>query len=209
MAEHVDAAERQLNDDLSPSLEENHAEDQDLGDGDTDRQAKQTPEGLQRLRSDTRLGIAIGVAAIVILASLGSWLGYRSHQDRQSDLQRRLFVAAGRQAALNLTTISYTEVDADLARILDSAVGRFRDDFQQRSQPFIEVVKKAQSKSEGTVTEAGLESQSGDQAQVLVAVSVKTSNAGALQQDPRLWRMRISVQQAGNSAEVSDVQFVS
>ena len=48
------------------------------------------------------------------------------------------------------------------------------------------VVKKAQSHSEGTITEAALESESGDQAQVLVAVTVKTSTAGA----PKKGRVR-------------------
>jgi Mce-associated membrane protein len=92
---------------------------------------------------------------------------------------------------------------------LDSATGRFKDDFQQRSQPFIDVVKKAQSKSQGTITEAALESMTGDHAQVLVAVSVKTSAAGAEEQHPRSWRMRISLQKTGTSAKVSDVQFVT
>jgi Mce-associated membrane protein len=58
------------------------------------------------------------------------------------------------------------------------------------------------------VTEAGLESQSGEGAQVLVAVTVKTSNAGAAQQEPRAWRMRLSVQKVGDEAKVSNVEFV-
>ncbi len=40
-------------------------------------------------------------------------------------------------------------------------------------------------------------------------MSVKMSNAGAAEQDPRVWRMRIGVQQSGDSAKVNDVQFVS
>jgi Mce-associated membrane protein len=111
-----------------------------------------------------------------------------------------------------LTTINYTEVDADIQRILDSSTGTFHDNFQKRSQPFVDVVKQAQSKSEGTVTAAGLESQNGDQAKVLVAVSVKVSmkmsNADAPEQAPRGWRMRIGVQKVGRGAKVSDVQFV-
>jgi Mce-associated membrane protein len=43
---------------------------------------------------------------------------------------------------------------------------------------------------------------------VLVAVSVKTSNAGAPQQDPRGWRMRLSVQKVGDEAKISNVAFV-
>jgi Mce-associated membrane protein len=37
---------------------------------------------------------------------------------------------------------------------------------------------------------------------------VKTSNAGAAQQEPRAWRMRITVQKVGDDAKVSQVEFV-
>jgi Mce-associated membrane protein len=70
------------------------------------------------------------------------------------------------------------------------------------------VVKHTQSKSEGTVTAAGLESQSDDQAQVLVAVTVQTTNAGSGEQEPRAWRMRISVEKVDDAAKVSNVVFV-
>lgn len=43
---------------------------------------------------------------------------------------------------------------------------------------------------------------------MLVAVSVKTSNLGAAEQDPRHWRMRVIVQKVGNDMKVSNVAFV-
>ncbi|WP_342743211.1 MULTISPECIES: hypothetical protein [Mycobacterium] len=43
---------------------------------------------------------------------------------------------------------------------------------------------------------------------MLVAVTVKTSTAGAAEQQPRRWRMRISVQKVGDGATVSNVEFV-
>ena len=67
---------------------------------------------------------------------------------------------------------------------------------------------KAKSTTVGTITEAGLESETAGTAQVLVAVTVKTSNAGAPEQDPQAWRMRISVQKVGDQAKVSNVEFV-
>ncbi len=142
------------------------------------------------------------------LGALVGWSGYRSYQADQAQQRRDLFLQVGRQAAVNLTTISHTEADADVQRILDSAIGSFHDDFQKRAPAFIEVVKQAQSTSEGTVTAAGLESETADQAQVLVAVSVKTSNAGAPEQAPRAWRMRITAHRDGDSAKVSNVVFV-
>jgi Mce-associated membrane protein len=145
----------------------------------------------------------------VALAGLGGWLGFRVHQDNQVQAQRNLYVQVARQTAINLTTIDYTEVDADIKRVLDSATGSFHDEFQNRSQPFVEVVKKVQSKTEGTISEAGLLSYTKDQAQVLVAVAVKTSMAAApADQEPRRWRMRLTVDKTGDSAKVSNVEFV-
>jgi Mce-associated membrane protein len=158
--------------------------------------------------SETRLLLTVGLIVVAALAGVGGWLGYRAHQDREAQAQRNLYVQVARQTAVNLTTIDYTQVDADIKRILDSATGGFYDDFQKRSQPFVDVVKKVQSKSEGTVAEAALLSETKDQAQVLVAVSVKTTIAAAPEQEPRRWRMRISVQQTGDGAKVSNVDFV-
>jgi Mce-associated membrane protein len=150
----------------------------------------------------------IGLVTVVALGGLAGWLGYRAYQSHKAQQQRELFLQVGRQGALNLTTIDWHEADTDVQRILDSATGTFYDDFSKRSQPFVEVVKQAQSKSVGTIAESGLESVSGSEAQVLVAVSVKTSNAGAPQQDPRGWRMRLSVQKVGDEAKISNVAFV-
>jgi Mce-associated membrane protein len=159
-------------------------------------------------RHTLRLALTATAVAVVALGALVGWLGFRAHESQQTDRQRAMYLAAARQGALNLTTISYTEVDADIKRILDSATGTFYADFQNRSQPFVEVVKQSQSKSQGTVTESALESANGDAAQALVSVAVTTSTAQAAQQQPRLWRMRISVEKMGDSAKVSNVEFV-
>jgi Mce-associated membrane protein len=158
--------------------------------------------------SHVRLATITGLVLVVALAALTGWLGYRTYESHNADTQRKMFLQVGRQGALNLTTIDWQQADADVQRILDSATGTFYDDFQKRAQPFTEVVKQAQSKSVGTIAEAGLETATDDEAQVLVAVTVKTSNAGAPDQQPRAWRMRISVQKVGDEAKVSNVEFV-
>jgi Mce-associated membrane protein len=162
------------------------------------------------LQRDTRIRLALSLGLVVVFAlgAFGVWLGYRAYEGRQGEKQRALFIEVGRQGALNLTTINYTEAEADVRRILDSATGRFYDDFQSRSGAFIDVVQKAQSKTEGTVTYAGLESEEAAAANVLVAVTVKTSNSAAPEQNPRTWRMRIGVQRVGDGAKISNVEFV-
>jgi Mce-associated membrane protein len=159
--------------------------------------------------SHVRLATIAGLVLVLALGGLTGWLGFRAYESHQADEQRKLFLQVGRQGALNLTSIDFQQADADVQRILDSATGTFYDDFQKRAQPFIDVVKQAQSKSVGTIAEAGLESETeNQQAQVLVAVTVKTSNAGAPEQEPRAWRMRITVEKVGDEAKVSNVEFV-
>ncbi len=158
--------------------------------------------------SHVRLALIAGLVLVLALGGLTGWLGYNAYNAYQAEKERQLFLQVGRQGALNLTTIDWEHADEDVQRVLDSATGTFYDDFQNRAAPFVEVVKQAQSKSVGTIAEAGLESASGDEAQVLVAVTVNTSNAGAPQQEPRAWRMRLTVTKAGDDAKVSNVEFV-
>lgn len=158
--------------------------------------------------SHVRLALIAGLVTVLALAGLIGWLGFRAQEARAAQEQRNLFLQVGRQGALNLTTIDFEHVDEDVKRIIDSATGPFYDQFQQRAQPFVEVVKQVKSKSVGTVTEAGLESESGSEAKVLVAVTVKTAVVGQPEQPPRAWRMRISVQKVGDEAKVSNVEFV-
>ena len=185
-------------------------ETEDDADADEAEEATAEEKPAKPPMSHVRLATIAGLVLVLALGGLTGWLGFRAYESRKAEEQRNLFLQVGRQGALNLTTIDHQQADADVQRILDSATGTFYDDFQRRAQPFIDVVKQAQSKSVGTISEAGLESESesGDEAQVLVAVTVKTSNAGAPEQEPRAWRMRISVQKVGDEAKVANVEFV-
>jgi Mce-associated membrane protein len=222
MAKHADTAVGQLNDTITDTtgLEADAPEDSatagvseagsdELGvhegndseaDGDD---ADVTP--VRRRRSHVRQALVVGLAVVTALAG---WVGFRAYESHSGDQQRNLFLQVGRQGAINLTTIDWQHADTAVQRILNSATGTFFDDFSKRSRPFIDVVKQAQSTSVGTVTEAGVESVTGDSAQILVAVSVKTSNIGAPEQKPRAWRMRINVQRVGDEAKISKVGFV-
>lgn len=204
-AEPSDRAESALPETDADGIE---ADDVEADEADYDAEAgEQAPSG-RRWLSPARTAMLVSLAIVVAATALVGFLGFRTYQSEQAKHRDELFVAAARQGAINLTTIDWQHADSDIQRILDSATGTFYDDFSKRSQPFVQVVKQAQSKSVGTVSEAGLESESGDQAQVLVAVSVKTTNLGAQEQRPRAWRMRIDVQKLGDQAKVSNVQFV-
>lgn len=187
-----------------------HAEDQHHGDGEASITAGEASRhrDTERASKHGRQLVIGGLVIVVMLAGLTGWLGYRTYQLRHVEQRHELFLQTARQGALNLTTISHTEVDADVQRILDSATGTFFEDFQQRSKPFVEVVRQAQSTSTGEITAAGVETETTDSAQVLVAVTVKTSTSAGADQQPRSWRMRLTVRRVDDSAKVAKVEFV-
>lgn len=167
----------------------------------------QKPVGKRR-DSSLRAAVVAGVVAVVAVGGVAGWLGWRAFQAHQMQNQRAAFLEAGGQAALNLTTIDFTNVDAGVALIVNAATGEFREDFQQRAPAFIDVVKQAQSKSVGTLNAAGVESVDGDRAQILVAMSVKTTTPADTEPQPRAWRMRVSLQETSDGPKVSDVEFI-
>jgi Mce-associated membrane protein len=158
--------------------------------------------------SHVRLALTAGLVAVVALGGLAGWLGFRADQSRHLEQQREVFLRVGRESAANLTSLDYQHIDSDVQRILDSATGTFYDDFQRRAPAFIDVVKQVKSKSVGNVTAAALESSTSTEAEVLVAVTVKSSIVGQPDQQARSWRMRILVQKVDDDTKVSNVEFV-
>jgi Mce-associated membrane protein len=155
-----------------------------------------------------RWTLTVGLMALVAVGGVAGWLGFGVYQSHAAQREHDTYLQAARQAAINLTTIGYGDPESDVTRILNCSTGLFHDDFQKRAPDFVQVVKKAQSKSQGTVTAAGVESIDGNQSQVLVAVSVKTVTPADADPAPRGWRMRISLQKSNDGPKVSNVEFV-
>jgi Mce-associated membrane protein len=206
------------------------AHDDDVDPANADEHLDETDASAVKVASrwtpDLRWALVAGLIALLAVGGLAGWLGVQAHRAEQAKQVKELYLQVARQGALNLTTIDYQEADTDIQRILDSATGEFYEEFAQRSAPFVEVVKQTQSKTVGTVTEAGLESVDGDKARAIVAVNVTTSsnapgannapgpnnaagpNSAAAPQEPRIWRMRLTMQRVGQDVKISNVSFV-
>ena len=148
------------------------------------------------------------LAALASLVMIVAWLGYRDYQIRHAEHRADEMVQAARAGMLSLTTIDHEHVDDDVQRILDASTGSFRDDFEQRAKPFADAARKAQSKSIGTVTAAGVESAAVSEGQVLLAMTVMTSNRGVPETLPKAWRTRVTVTATDAGYKVSRVEFV-
>lgn len=156
-----------------------------------------------------RVALITGLVVGMVLAGLVGWLGFRAYEAHTIEARRILFVQTARQEAENLSTLDYQHADADAQRILDLATGKFYEGFSRRKQSYIDKAEQMRSKTVGTVTDAGLESQSGDLGRVLVAVTVSSSDGTQTQREPQYGRMRITVRKVGDAAKVTDVVAMS
>jgi Mce-associated membrane protein len=95
----------------------------------------------RRSNAGVRCALIIGVIMIVSVGALAGWLGRRAQQSLHTAQRKAFYVQIARQAAVNLTTIDWQETDRDVERILDDATGTLHDDFANRSQAFIDVVR--------------------------------------------------------------------
>ncbi|OBB30678.1 Mce protein [Mycolicibacterium peregrinum] len=214
-AESVEPTEAEEPSPSAPEAEAEAVEKTEEADEDADGEAVEeesdeaepkTPERRRFLRSQTA-AVAGGVLVVALVALTG-WLGYDYYQVHQEQQRRDMFMETARQGATNLTSIDWEHAEDDVQRVLDSSTGRFYDDFEKRSKSFLDVVKQIKSKSVGTVTASALKSYSEDKADVLMSVTIRSTNAGVPEQDPQVWRMVLTVQDIEGEAKVSNVEFI-
>jgi Mce-associated membrane protein len=118
------------------------------------------------------------------------------------------FIATARQGVINLTSLDFKKAKEDVQRVLDSATGEFRDDFQRRADDFASVVKDSKAVTEGSVAATAVESMGKDSAVVLVLANERVTNLAGAKDQPRTFRFRVSVVHDGDELKVSKVEFV-
>jgi Mce-associated membrane protein len=151
---------------------------------------------------------AAAVVAICALLGVSGWMTWHHHHVLQERERSAAFVAAARQGVVNLTSLDYKRAKEDVKRVLDSATGEFRDDFQKRAEDFASVVKDSKVVTEGSVAVSAVESMGKDSAVVLVLANESVTNLAGAKDQPRTFRFRVSVVHDGDELKVSKVEFV-
>jgi Mce-associated membrane protein len=154
---------------------------------------------------------ALTIAAIVAICALlgiSGWMAWHHHNVVQERQRAAAYIAAARQGVVNLTSLDFNKAKEDVQRVLDSATGAFRDDFQKRAEDFESVVKDSKAVTEGSVAAAAVESMNNDSAVVLVLANERVTNIAGAKDQPRTFRFRVSVVHDGDQLKVSKVEFV-
>jgi Mce-associated membrane protein len=151
---------------------------------------------------------AAAVVAICALLGISGWMVWQHHNVLQERQRSAAFAAAARQGIINLTSLDFNRAKEDVQRVLDSATGQFRDDFQKRAEDFASVVKDSKVVTEGSVAATAIESMGDDSAVVLVLGNERITNLAGAKDAPRIFRFRVSVVHDGDELKVSKVEFV-
>ena len=186
------------------AVADDEADDPDRLVGETNRRRRRA------LPRPTWRGIVatLGVIAIAALLTLS---GYMIWEHREAERLRQLdaeYSAAARQSVVTLMSLNFNNAEADVQRIIDNATGEFRDDFEAQAQDFVQVAKDSKVITEVSVNATGVESMTDDTAVVLVAASSRVTNSGGANQEPRTWRLSVSLQREGDQLKMSKVEFV-
>jgi Mce-associated membrane protein len=156
--------------------------------------------------------VAAAVAILIIVAALaGSGYMIKEHHDAGRKRQHAAeFAAVARQGVVTLTSLDFNNAKQGVQRILDNSTGSFKDDFVKMADDFTKVVEQSKVVSQGTVQAAAvdLDTMTDNSAVVLVASTSEVTNAAGAKQDPRSYRLIVTVTRDGDQLKISKVEFV-
>jgi Mce-associated membrane protein len=186
---------------------------EDSEDGDVAVEASEEEPARKRRLRLRRPGWKLVAAAVAILCTCAflAASGYMIWQHRQAEREQQMsaeYAAAGRQSVVTLMSLDHNRAQEDVQRIIDNSVGQFKEDFQNQAEDFVKVAQESKVTTEVTVNATAVESMNPDSAVVLVAASSKVTNSAGAKQEPRTWRLSVSLQRDGEQIKMSKVEFV-
>ena len=164
-------------------------------------------------RSIPLLPAAAVVIAALLTAGLLAATGYMAWQHQKISRQQHdaaEYAAAARQDVINLMSIDYNTAQDSVQRVLDGSTGRFRANFADTAEDFVKALKDEKIVTRATVNDTAVESMTADTAVVLVSATSQREGPKAPkdQQEPRLWRVVVSLERDGGQIKMSGVDFV-
>ncbi|MBO0854910.1 MAG: hypothetical protein J2P18_14245, partial [Nocardia sp.] len=158
----------------------------------------------------TKRTLAMTAASVVLFAGVASsgFFLWRHHEVTAQQHKQAEYLAAAREGVTTLTSLDFTHAAEDVKRVLDNSTGSFRSDFETRSKDFTSVIQQSKVATKGKVNSAAVQSMSDDSAVVLVAATSEVTNSAGAKQEPRGWRLSVTVQRVDGGLKMSKVEFV-
>lgn len=184
------------------------AEDYEAADQEAARSASWRRRLRVRLPRLSTIAMAAAVVIICGFTGLSGYIVWQHHEATERQQRAAAFAAGAKQGVINMTSLDFNKAKEDVARVIDSSTGEFRDDFQQRAADFTKVVEQSKVVTEGTVNATAVESMNEHSAVVLVAATSRVTNSAGAKDEPRAWRLKVTVTEEGGQYKMSKVEFV-
>ncbi|OBJ12425.1 hypothetical protein [Mycobacterium colombiense] len=203
-------------DEVADTAEATEADEAETEDEVSDETPEDAESEAEPVRSRRRLrppswSVAWKAAVIVLICAFVAASGYMMWQRRETverNQRAANFIAGARQGVVNLISMDFNKAKEDVQRVIDSSTGPFRDDFQARAKDFTTVVEQSKVVTQGTVNAAAVQSINGDFGLVLVAATSHITNAAGAKEEPRNWRLKVTVKNDGGQYKMSNVEFI-
>ena len=111
---------------------------------------------------------------------------------------------------VNLLAIDHSTAQDSVRRVLDGSTGKFRTNFEETAEDFIKALQDEKITTTATVNDAAVESMTAEGATVLISATSRREDAKAPkdQQEPRVWRIVLTLERDGSGIKMSGVEFV-
>ncbi|QRY47823.1 hypothetical protein JVX93_14175 [Mycolicibacterium boenickei] len=199
-------------DDVDPQLSDDDLELLDQPETDADEVDEDQPSarGAKRRWRPRLATLLVGVAILVsgaLLAASGYMIWYHQQADREQQ-RRAEFSAAASQAAVTLMSIDSATAQDNVRQIIDNSTGQFKDDIQSSAEDLVKAAQDSKATTKATVKASAVQSMDADSAVVLVGTATTVSNSAGANQQPRNWRLSLTMVKDGEQIKMSKVEFV-
>lgn len=172
------------------------------------------PGGPPASSRGTGAAVAVMLVLLMLLAGAGVFttLQWSSPTPQAvTSTQWRPYAAFATSFTERFMSMSPQTGEATVDWILDNATGAFRDDFASERDTFIQTLNSSGVTTTATTNSVALKSfdYDAETAVLLVAATSRTKNNTGANQDPRTWRLIMTIQKVDGAFKTSKVEFAS
>ncbi|TGB36817.1 hypothetical protein EJD98_28225 [Mycolicibacterium peregrinum] len=178
---------------------------------DQDETDDQPPASGEKRRWRPKLATVLAGVAILVSGALLAASGYLIwfHQQTDREQQRRAeFAAAASQAAVTLMSIDSAKAEDNVKQIVDNSTGQFKEDIESSAEDLVRAAQDSKATTKATAKATAVQSMDADSAVVLVSTATTVSNSAGANQQPRNWRLSVTMVRDGEQIKMSKVEFV-
>lgn len=204
----TDGADSPLSDE---ALVSSDLEPSDEAEADSESDSETPSDAGEKRRWRPKLATVLAGVAILVSGALMAASGYMIwfHQQTEREQQRRAeFAAAASQAAVTLMSIDSAKAEENVRQIIGNSTGQFKEDIESSADDLIRAAQDSKATTKATAKATAVQSMDADSAVVLVGTATTVSNSAGANQQPRNWRLSVTMVKDGEQIKMSKVEFV-